>query len=52
MVKFTYSQWVEAIIAIVAIILYFAVADPVIAIAFLFLLVVSLTALMVGTCTN
>jgi len=52
MVKFTFSQWVEVIIAVVAIILYFAVADPVIAIAYLFVLVVSLTALIVGICMN
>jgi len=52
MVKFTFSQWVEVIIAIVAIILYFAVADPVIAIVYLFVLVVSLTALIVGTHTQ
>ena len=49
MVKFSFSQWVSAIIAAIMVILYFAVADPVIGIAFLFILVVSLTTLMVGT---
>lgn len=48
MTKFTFSQWVEVVIAIVSVILYFAVADSVIAVAFILVLVVSLTALMVG----
>jgi hypothetical protein len=48
MARLTFSQWIELVVAIVAIILYFAVADAVIAVAFLFILIVSLTALIVG----
>jgi hypothetical protein len=48
MSRFTFSQWIELVIAIVAIILYFAAADAVIAVAFLLILIVSIIALIVG----
>lgn len=48
MVEFTFSQWVESIIAAVAVILYFATGDQVIGIAFLMILIVSITILVVG----
>lgn len=48
MVKFSFSQWVESILAAVSLILYFATGDQVIGVAFLMILIVSITILVVG----